>query len=183
MSKKHLEIKTGRIKPHEADELPTIRLAKNALNLTNQKLGRLTCMRPVGRSRVGNILWLCECECGTLAVVEGVNLKRGNTTSCGCRQEEGRPRAGHAVPAALSDHSLLGQIKAANLLLAGGIPELVKWAIEQDPDDAMAVLELMDRISIVGRDQDWLTFLKKGLRSLIGTIPAPNQDTGAGIEF
>ena len=29
-------------------------------------------------------LWLCVCDCGKIKSVQGVNLKNGNTISCGC---------------------------------------------------------------------------------------------------
>ena len=32
----------------------------------------------------GNILWHCVCRCGTETKVTGTNLRRGDTTSCGC---------------------------------------------------------------------------------------------------
>ncbi len=28
--------------------------------------------------------WLCQCECGNLATVSGISLRKGNTKSCGC---------------------------------------------------------------------------------------------------
>lgn len=31
--------------------------------------------------------WSCKCECGNLCVVNGIDLRRGDTTSCGCKKE------------------------------------------------------------------------------------------------
>ena len=34
------------------------------------------------------VRWLCECVCGTIRAVEGISLKRNNSTSCGCYNKE-----------------------------------------------------------------------------------------------
>lgn len=36
--------------------------------------------------------WLCRCDCGTTKVVEGMSLKKKNSTSCGCKRVENIPR-------------------------------------------------------------------------------------------
>ena len=28
--------------------------------------------------------WLCQCDCGNIVIVQGGNLRSGNTTNCGC---------------------------------------------------------------------------------------------------
>ena len=49
------------------------------VDLTGQKFGKWTVLEYVGKST-----WLCRCECGTERNIEGANLRRGKTTSCGC---------------------------------------------------------------------------------------------------
>jgi hypothetical protein len=53
-------------------------------DLTNQKFGKLVCEKDVGRTKNGNVLWKCKCECGNYTVVNSSSLKTGNTKSCGC---------------------------------------------------------------------------------------------------
>lgn len=62
------------------------------IDLTGQKFGRLTVVE-----RVENYVtpkgiqmpqWKCKCDCGKEKVVRGHDLKRGNTTSCGCLRRE-----------------------------------------------------------------------------------------------
>src|SRR5215831_16578997 len=53
-------------------------------NLTGQKFGRLTALRPVGKDAGRNVLWLCHCDCGKEMVTRGFALGMGRTTSCGC---------------------------------------------------------------------------------------------------
>lgn len=61
-------------------------------DLTNQRFGRLVARAPVDRrSKHGNVVWLCDCDCGRLGVlVNGSHLvKRVRpTSSCGCIRAE-----------------------------------------------------------------------------------------------
>lgn len=58
-----------------------------ALDLANQRFGRLTATRIFGRAGK-KVLWACTCECGGEAIVSTSNLRTGNTTSCGCAHKE-----------------------------------------------------------------------------------------------
>ena len=58
------------------------------IDLTGQRFGRLVVIREYGRSKGGFVLWLCKCDCGNELVVRSVNLRSGNTQSCGCLQRE-----------------------------------------------------------------------------------------------
>lgn len=55
------------------------------LNLAEQKFGRLTAVKPVGR-KCTYVLWECRCDCGNIVQVMSGNLRRtkGGTRSCGC---------------------------------------------------------------------------------------------------
>jgi hypothetical protein len=56
-----------------------------AIDLTGQRFGRLTVIeRAEGRYTP----WRCRCSCGNETVVISINLRRGNTKSCGCFNEE-----------------------------------------------------------------------------------------------
>lgn len=57
-------------------------------DLTNQKFGKLVCKKDVGRTKNGNVLWKCKCECGNYTVVDSGSLKTGNTKSCGCMRNK-----------------------------------------------------------------------------------------------
>lgn len=58
----------------------------NYVDLTNQRIGRLTCTKDVGRSKDGSVLWECVCDCGNKIVATSRNLNRHHTKSCGCLQ-------------------------------------------------------------------------------------------------
>ena len=60
---------------------------------TGQAFGRLIV---VGREYLGNsgMRWRCVCSCGNRTVVDGCNLTKGTTRSCGClKTEENKRRA------------------------------------------------------------------------------------------
>jgi len=58
------------------------------IDLTGQKFGKLTAIKPVGTNKSGNTLWKCKCDCGNSSVVINSNLTRGNSKSCGCTNSE-----------------------------------------------------------------------------------------------
>ena len=62
------------------------------IDLTGQTFGRNlvlgragTAVQPSGHKRA---TWLCRCECGTEFVARGLDLRSGNTKSCGCLQRD-----------------------------------------------------------------------------------------------
>lgn len=56
-------------------------------NLFNEIFGRWNVIGPEVMTP-GVTKWLCRCECGSERSVEGASLRRGLSTSCGCRQKE-----------------------------------------------------------------------------------------------
>jgi len=57
-------------------------------DLTGQKFGRLTAIKPVGKSKSHNILWLCKCDCGNYHTTAAVYLNNGDCKSCGCLKRQ-----------------------------------------------------------------------------------------------
>lgn len=56
--------------------------------MIGNRYGRLTVIRDSGERRRGEILWLCECDCGNTIVLRGSSLRSGNNRSCGCFRRE-----------------------------------------------------------------------------------------------
>lgn len=54
-----------------------------AIDLSNQKFGRVTILRELSREKYG-IRWEFKCECGNIGTAIGTELRRGNVRSCGC---------------------------------------------------------------------------------------------------
>ena len=56
-------------------------------DLTNKKFNRLTCIKPVGRTKARLVIWECRCDCGNIKNIATDKLRHG-TKSCGCLKAE-----------------------------------------------------------------------------------------------
>ena len=63
-------------------------LHKNSKDITGQKFGKLTVLKPTKKRKNGNVVWLCLCDCGNIREVVSGNLQSGHTQSCGCLQKK-----------------------------------------------------------------------------------------------
>lgn len=64
------------------------------IDLTGQRFGRLVVIsKSASNTSYHGAMWKCRCDCGNETIVNGGNLRSGNTTSCGCYHRE-RQRAG-----------------------------------------------------------------------------------------
>lgn len=54
-------------------------------DLTGQKFGELTVLFFDNEKSGSDSFWVCQCSCGNRTSVWGSDLKRGKTTSCGCK--------------------------------------------------------------------------------------------------
>jgi len=57
------------------------------IDMTGMKYERLTVIDESNRSN-GHICWNVVCDCGIKLTVRGVDLRNGNTKSCGCMKSE-----------------------------------------------------------------------------------------------
>ncbi len=58
------------------------------IDLSEQRFSRLTAIKEAGRTRRGQVLWLCRCDCGATVIVESGKLRKNTTKSCGCLKRE-----------------------------------------------------------------------------------------------
>ena len=59
------------------------------IDLRDQTFGRLTVVDDSGEREGSHIIWLCDCNCGTIDVkTTGKRLRSGKTKSCGCLRRE-----------------------------------------------------------------------------------------------
>ena len=58
------------------------------IDLTGQKVNRLTVLRKADSDKYGHPRWLCRCECGNEVTVSGGDLRTGKAHSCGCWRKE-----------------------------------------------------------------------------------------------
>jgi hypothetical protein len=73
-----------RTEPIEEWDQRRKRVSTKRADITGQKFHRLTALRPVARSELVGIVWLCRCDCGGERTATVGNLRNGNTKSCGC---------------------------------------------------------------------------------------------------
>lgn len=60
----------------------------NTVDMTGKRFGKLKVIKRNGRTKEGNALWLCKCDCGNTTTAVGSILRRGAVVSCGCLQSE-----------------------------------------------------------------------------------------------
>lgn len=77
---------------------------KNKLDITNQKFGSLTALKPANKktSNGKTEIWICQCQCGTIVEVPVSHLKSGHTQSCGCIRSRGERK----IKQLLNEHSI-----------------------------------------------------------------------------
>lgn len=64
-----------------------LKMGRVAVNLSGKRFGRLTVIMRDG-SVGSHAAWLCLCDCDKTVRVLATNLKKGNTSSCGCLHKE-----------------------------------------------------------------------------------------------
>lgn len=62
----------------------------NSKDITGQKFGRLTAIRPTDERRNNCVVWECLCLCGNKCFVSTDYLRNKHTRSCGCLKQECR---------------------------------------------------------------------------------------------
>lgn len=64
----------------------------NFIDLTGQKFGKWTVLEfSHSKKRAngsGRTYWKCQCECGTIKIIEAYGLRKGQSKSCGCSKGE-----------------------------------------------------------------------------------------------
>lgn len=63
-------------------------MGRKSKDMTGMKFGRLTVIERAENDKHGNVIWVCQCECGNITKVRGISLRSGNTASCGCAKKE-----------------------------------------------------------------------------------------------
>jgi hypothetical protein len=66
------------------------KMQERRLDLTNQKFGKLTAIKPIHLQSTGVAGWLCQCECGNIIEVSTHCLK--SQFSCGCIKSKGEEK-------------------------------------------------------------------------------------------
>lgn len=76
------------------------------MDLKGMTFGRITVIRLNGRTRWGQAVWLCRCNCGSVKSIVARNLTSGDTHSCGCLgREKSAERARRRVRPIIHGHA------------------------------------------------------------------------------
>lgn len=59
-----------------------------AINMKGKYFNYWKVIERAGKTKYGEITWLCECVCGKRKVVNGATLRNGTSKSCGCMRTE-----------------------------------------------------------------------------------------------
>lgn len=76
-------------------------LPRRVIDIAGRRFGRFVVVSFNGLNRHKRALWLCQCDCGTEKVVPYLQLKTGDSVSCGCYHRENAPKW---MTAALTRH-------------------------------------------------------------------------------
>ena len=76
----------------KGQHLKTINHGQNKIDITGQKFGRLTVLKDSGERKRGEVVWLCQCDCGSQLKVRSYDLRKGHTSSCGCLRSKGEEK-------------------------------------------------------------------------------------------
>ena len=72
-------------------------LRARAKDLTGQRFGTLTALRPTEKRRWGSVVWACRCDCGREVEYTRHELADGLVKSCGCGQHPNVPLPLHYI--------------------------------------------------------------------------------------
>lgn len=56
----------------------------NAIDLSNQRFGKLIALEPTQKRENHSVIWKCKCDCGKYCEAASDSLKNGHKKSCGC---------------------------------------------------------------------------------------------------
>lgn len=57
-------------------------------DLTGSKVGRWKVVGQEGRASNNEVLWKCQCTCGTVRLIRGAKIRQGKSKSCGCMTDK-----------------------------------------------------------------------------------------------
>ena len=110
------------------------------LELAGQPVGRLLVLYECGRSKGGQVLWKCRCECGNECVVRSDQLKTQRTQSCGCLSRD-RTRERKTTHGLSTKHKrLCDSIRLHFKFISDGLSGYQGWTIDpRYPNNAQGV--------------------------------------------
>lgn len=57
------------------------------IDMTGKRYNKLVCLEEVGRQK-HHVLWKFQCDCGTVIIARGGDVRQNKTMSCGCYRDQ-----------------------------------------------------------------------------------------------
>lgn len=80
---KEVVVRADKIESGHTKSCGCIGLSSRINDISGQRFGKITVLRPTERRQSSNVVWECQCDCGRLVYSTGTNLRAGRTKSCG----------------------------------------------------------------------------------------------------
>lgn len=64
----------------------------SAKDIRNQRFGKLIALEPTEKRQQKNVVWKCQCDCGSITYISTHTLLSGGTRSCGCTKSHGEEK-------------------------------------------------------------------------------------------
>lgn len=112
---------------------------ENVINLIGQRFGLLTVIEQAESNREHSC-WVCKCDCGNIKTVNSVELKNGDTLSCGClRSSFGE----QAIEKILKENNISykKEYQFSDLLSENNIPLRFDFVLFDENDNIMRIVE------------------------------------------
>lgn len=161
------------------------------LDLVGLRFGRLVVLEEAGRTKGGNVCWLCRCDCGTEVIVRSGNLRYGSTVSCGCYHRECQTK--HGMHGTRLYHVWAGMLKRTGIYKGASEQErrvyidrgitvceewlvfenFCKWALGNGYRDGLEIDRIDNDKGYYPENCRWVT-LKENCNNRRNTLRLPN---------
>lgn len=114
---------------------------KGIKDLTGQRFGHLQVLKYAGYSIREHAAWTCQCDCGTIKDIAGIDLQKGDTTSCGCKRYSSYGEL--AIKEILINNNIKYKMEYwfDDLRSEANIPLRFDFAIIDDNDNVLRLIE------------------------------------------
>lgn len=131
-------------------------------DLTNQRFGKLIALDSNEVAKDGQRIWRCKCDCGSIINVLAGNLRKNNTSSCGCINSKGNMR----IKQLLLDKDIIfkSEFIFSDCLTENGYPHRFDFALFNSENQLVGLIEYQGNIHFQYRENGWNTeetFLKR----------------------
>lgn len=129
---------------------------KATIDLTGQSFGLLTVVKKVDKPKNNNdrsAYWLCKCDCGGEIITSAHTLKIGKCNSCGCIKSLGETKISNVLSTLRI--SFVRQYSFSDLLSEKSIPLKFDFAIFNNNDEILCLIEYQGEQHYVSREQGW----------------------------